>query len=279
VATRWKPKGVEFALKAVVDGTPVTYKQAINSSDKEKWKEAFKIELENIKRNNTYKLRKTKNGEKAIGCKWVLKIKRKPDGSIDKYKARLVAKGYAQRRGKDYNETFAPVAKFKSIRIMLALAATNNWKVFHDDATSAFLNGTLNETIFMDQPEGFIEKDESFKWDLLKTIYGLKQGPRKWNIVLHDFMVENGFIQCKSDPCLYVKEVEKDKIIVGIYVDDILSTGNSVVLIEDFRSKLKSRFKCSEGGLLKGCLGIEVNQGINGISLSQESYLLKKLEK
>ena len=98
------------------------------------------------KRNKTFKLRKLNDGETPIGCKWVLKIKLKPDGSIDKYKARLVAKGYAQRKGKDYNETFAPVAKFKSITIMLALAASNKWKVFHDDATCAFLNGKLQET-------------------------------------------------------------------------------------------------------------------------------------
>jgi len=275
--TWWRPKGVEFALRATTDGTPINYKTAISGPDKGKWMAAFKAELDSIKKNKTYKLRQTKDGERAIGCKWVLKIKLKPDGNIDKYKARLVAQGFKQRKGLDYNETFAPVAKFKSIRIMLALAGSNRWKVFHDDATSAFLNGNLHETILMDQPEGFVEINESYKWELLKTLYGLKQAPREWNSVLHNFMVEIGFTQCKSDPCLYVKEAGKDKIVVGIYVDDILSTGNNIHEIEKFRRQLKDKFQCSEGGPLTGCLGIEVTQNDGEIILSQEQYLLRKL--
>jgi hypothetical protein len=273
----WRAKGVEFALTASTEGIPVSYKGAMSGPDKEMWLSAFKTELENIKNNNTYTLRKTKNGEKAIGCKWVLKIKLKPDGTIDKYKARLVAKGYAEQKGKDYNETFAPVAKFKSIRIIRALAASNSWKVYHDDATSAFLNGNLQETILMDQPEGFVEISESYKWELLKTLYGLKQAPREWNL-LHKFMIDNSFEQCKSDPCLYIKQNDNDKIIVGIYVDDIISTGNNNLGIQDFRQSLKRKFKCSEGGKLTGCLGINVIQQENEIILSQEQYLLRKLE-
>jgi len=265
------------AYKAVVDGVPTTFEEAMNSKDKQHWKSAMDVEMGNIRNNDTYQIKKIKNGEKAIGCRWVFKKKLNKDGSINKYKARLVAKGYLQKYGKDYNETFAPVAKFKSIRLLLAVAAHNERQVFHDDVTSAFLNGTLKETVLMDQPDGYVEKSELHKWALRKTLYGLKQSPREWNEVIHKFLISEGFVQSKCDPCIYRKRTKKFEITAGIYVDDILSSGSDNEEVHIFRKVLKSKFKCSEGGLLEWCLGMEVQQGMDGIKISQSQYILQKL--
>jgi hypothetical protein len=269
---------IEYTLRAVTEGIPVNYKEAMRSKDKHEWQKAMEAEMESIRRNKTYKLKKIKNGERAIGCKWVYKLKLNPDGTINKYKARLVAKGFLQKKGKDYNETFAPVAKFKSIRLLLALAATHAWEVFHDDATTAFLNGILKETVLMDQPEGYLEGGNNYKWELLKTLYGLKQAPREWNEVLHKFVISKGFKRCHGDPCLYIKRTNDEILIVGVYVDDILTTGNSKKAIFNFRKDLKDQFRCSEGEKLNWCVGMEVKQHENEITINQNQYIKQKLE-
>ena len=194
------------SLIAVIDGIDVDYNEAISGDEKEEWLKAMQNEMNNIKSNTTYQLEKMPDGYKAIGCRWVLKKKLKKDGTLDKYKARLVAKGFHQRLGKDYLETFSPVAKFKSIRTIFAMAAINNWEIFHDDATSAFLNGIIKEALYMDQPQGFVnESSPQKKWRLLKALYGLKQAPREWNSVLHDHLIGEGFAQSRADPCINAK--------------------------------------------------------------------------
>jgi hypothetical protein len=275
----WKRLGenpvleLHTALKAVVEGTPVTYREAMTSSESPFWKAAMDAEILNIKANGTYKEYLTKPGEKAIGCRWVFRKKLKADGSLDKYKARLVAKGYLQQLGKDYNETYAPVAKYKSIRLLLAIAAQFTQKVYQDDCTSAFLNGVLKEKVLMDQPEGYQTNSSDHKWLLLKTLYGLKQSPREWNEVFHVFMLEYGFVQSICDPCLYIRST----LLVGLYVDDIITTGSDEKEIQDFRNALKIKFKCSEGGLLKWALGMEVTQDSFKISMNQNQYVQQKL--
>jgi hypothetical protein len=268
---------IHSALKAVVEGIPVSYKQAMESSEAAKWKLAMDVEMKSLKENGTFKLYQKQHGEKSIGCRWVFKKKLKSDGSLDRYKARLVAKGYLQQFGRDYNETFAPVAKYKSIRLLLALAAHFNQKVYQDDATSAFLNGLLKEKVIMDQPEGFIVKSTDYKWLLQKTLYGLKQAPREWNEVFHKFMIENEFTQSQHDPCLYVKIEENSTTLVGVYVDDVISTGSNDERVAEFRSALQRRFKCSKGGLLTWALGMEIIQDSFKISINQNQYVQQKL--
>jgi hypothetical protein len=228
------------ALKAVVEGIPVNYKEAVASGESKFWREAMDAEMANIERNNTYELKKLNGGEKAIGCRWVFRKKLKPDGTIDKYKARLVAKGYLQQFGKDFNETYAPVAKFKSIRLILAIAANRNQLVYQDDATSAFLNGILKEKVIMEQPDGYKVNFDEYKWLLKKTLYGLKQAPREWNEIFHSFMIESRFIQSQNDPCLYIRNDKESQILVGLYVDDVTTTGSHESKVEDFRKALKA---------------------------------------
>ena len=177
-----------------------------------------------------------------------------------------------------FNEIYAPVAKFKSIGLLLAIAANRSQKVFQDDATSAFLNGVLKERVIMDQPEGFPIKTKEYKWLLQKTLCGLKQAPRECNEVFNQFMLDEGFTQSVSDPCLYKKHAADSLILVGLYVDDVITTGNDLTAVEQFRENLKKLFKCSEGGLLKWCLGMEVTQNDTGIKLNQNQYISQKLK-
>ncbi len=158
---------------------PKTYKQAISSHDKEKWIKAMSEELTSIKENKTWSLVDLPHGKSPIGCKWVFKLKKDATGKIIRYKARLVAQGFTQKFGVDYDEVFAPVAHPVTTRILLSVASKENLIVKQFDIKSAFLNGDLNEEVYMKQPPGYIEGDKVLK--LHKAIYGLKQAARAWN--------------------------------------------------------------------------------------------------
>jgi len=146
------------------------------------WLEAMRSELQSIQANNTWYYSELPKGHKAIGLKWVFKVKRDQKGNIVKHKARLVAKGYAQRHGVDYEEVFAPVARLETVRLVLALAAQGKWEVHHMDVKSAFLNGDLQEEVYVTQPPGFMNPKYSGRvMKLNKALYGLKQAPRAWN--------------------------------------------------------------------------------------------------
>ena len=159
------------------------------------------------------------------------------DGIIDKYKARLVAKGYSQEEGIDYEDTFAPVAKWNTIRIMIALATKYNWKVHQLDVKSTFLNRDLKEEVYLVQPEGFIKKgQEDLVCKLKKALYGLKQAARSWYIKIDSFFAKKGFVKRKNDPNMYVKKDENGNVaMVSLYVDDLIITGNASHLIEDIK--------------------------------------------
>nr|GEY55956.1 ribonuclease H-like domain, reverse transcriptase, RNA-dependent DNA polymerase [Tanacetum cinerariifolium] len=166
----------------LAEDEPKNYKEA--SSD-QKWIEAMKAELDSINRNNTWKLTTLPKGHNAIGLKWVFKTKRDANGNIIKHKARLVAKGYIQEHAIDFEEVFAPVARMETIRLLLAIAASNKWEVHHLDVKSAFLHGDLKEELYVTQPEGFVKKQDQGKvYRLIKALYGIRQAPCAWNIKL-----------------------------------------------------------------------------------------------
>jgi len=252
-------------------------------------------------------VRKKKNGKKQWTRKWIqlnqqkhtkfkkfqLKIlKKEPskidgftqkkldkNGNIKKYKARLVAKGFTQKYGIDFVETFAPVAKFKSIRVLAALAAMLKLNAFQDDIPTAFLKGNLKETIWMEQPKGYeVGNPEENKCLLQKTLYGLKQSPREWNEVLSNYLISNNFIQSKADPCIFIQRKNQEIIFVGIYVDDIITIGKGK-FVEEFRSKIQKYFGITEGGNLEWYLGISFSQQNDySIILDQTQYVKQKLE-
>jgi histone deacetylase 1/2 len=161
-------------------------------------------EYQALLRNNTWKLVPRPIDKNIIGCKWVYKIKKKPDGTIDKYKARLVAKEFKQRYGIDYEDTFSPVVKAATIRLVLSIAVTKGWSLRQLDVQNAFLHGVLEEEVYMYQPPGYTDKiHPSYVCKLNKALYGLKQAPRAWYARLCNKLVRLGFISSKEDTSLF----------------------------------------------------------------------------
>ncbi|KAG2961375.1 hypothetical protein PC120_g27836 [Phytophthora cactorum] len=174
-----------------------------------------------------FRAAKLPNGQRAIGTKWVFKIKRKADGSIEKYKARLVAKGFKQKYGIDYTETFSPVVKYVTLRMVIAIAKYFGWPLDQLDVVTAFLYGIMKEQVFCIVPEG-VELDGNFDClELVKAIYGLKQASRVWNETFDEFVCSIGFQVSAFDPCLYVKIVDGHCVLMLVYVDDVLITGTA----------------------------------------------------
>ncbi|KAL0387727.1 UNVERIFIED_CONTAM: Retrovirus-related Pol polyprotein from transposon RE2 [Sesamum radiatum] len=220
--------------------------------------------------------------KEVIGVKWIYKTKLNADGSIQKHKARLVAKGYSQLPGIDYTETFAPVARLDTIRALIAIAANKKWKIYQMDVKSAFLNGYIDEEIYVEQPQGFIAKGSEEKvLRLKKALYGLKQAPRAWYSRIDKYFMDRGFRRSLSEPTLYIKSQGNDTLIVSLYVDDLIYTGNNEKMIQVFKEDMMKTFEMSDLGLMHFFLGIEINQEKEGIFICQRKYtetLLKKFK-
>jgi hypothetical protein len=212
--------------------------------------------------------------------KWVFKLKHDEHGDVVKHKARLVAKGYVQRQGVDFEEVFAPVARMESVRVLLILAAHNNWPVHHMDVKSTFLNGDLGEEVYVSQPPGFIKSGEEKRvYRLHKALYGLRQAPRAWNSKLDAVLYDLGFMKCKTEHGLYTRAKNKVRLVVGVYVDDLVILGECDTEVNQFKGEMKRVFRMSDLGPLSYYLGIEVRQGTHGIQVSQSGYAMKLLEK
>ncbi|KAL4576014.1 hypothetical protein LXL04_012102 [Taraxacum kok-saghyz] len=209
-----------------------------------------------------------------IGCKWVFRIKRNPDGSISKYKARLVAKGFLQQRGKDYFDTFSPVTKPVTIRTIISIALAHNWPLRQLDVNNVFLHGTLHEDVFMSQPPGFIHHqypDHICK--LKKSIYGLKQASRAWYLELTSFLLNFGFTKSLADASLFICKNQRVTCYFMVYVDDIVLTGNDSKFIDSFISALSNKFSLKDLGMLHHFLGVEVIPTPTGLFLSQHRHI------
>ncbi|KAI3772361.1 hypothetical protein L6452_03546 [Arctium lappa] len=223
---------------------------SVAAKDRE-WVKAMKTELDAIERNQTWSLVDLPAGRKPIGLKWVYKLKRDPSGKILKHKARLVAKGYVQKPGVDFNEVFAPVARLETIRIILALSSSHGWKVHHLDVKSAFLNGTLNEEVFVIQPEGFVnDKCPGKVYKLSKALYGLRQAHRAWNSRLDKCLKGLNFMRCGLEHAMYTRKQHGNVLIVGVYVDDLIVTGNCDGDVKHFKQQMNREFEMSDLGLL-----------------------------
>ncbi|GKA84810.1 ribonuclease H-like domain-containing protein [Tanacetum coccineum] len=218
-----------------------------------------------------------KDIRKPIGSKWVFKVKYKSTSDVERFKARLVAKRFNQKEGIDFDETFSPIVKIVTVRCILSLVVHNSWPVYQLDINNAFLYGDLVEDIYMSLPDGYFSKDDTRVCKLVKSLYGLKQAPRKWNEKLTSVLLENKFEQSKNDFSLFTKCKHRIIIVLLVYVDDIVITGNNLEEINKFKIFLSSKFMIKDMGKLKYFLGIEILESGNGICLNQMKYCLELL--
>ncbi|KAH9689109.1 retrovirus-related pol polyprotein from transposon RE1 [Citrus sinensis] len=238
------------------------------------WFTAMKNEYDALIENRTWSLVPRTENQKVVGNKWVYRIKYNTDGSVVKYKARLVAKGFQQIEGVNYFDTFSPVVKPATVRVVLSLAVMNQWIVRQVDVNNAFLNGELSEEVFMQQPEGFVDKSKSnYVCRLHKALYGLKQAPRAWFEKLRGCLLQWGFRNSKSDSSLFLRKTKVSLIMVLIYVDDILVTGPNSEELDSFIQQFNTVFALKDLGRLSYFLGIEVLYGQDCIYLSQKKYI------
>ncbi|KAG2956681.1 Retrovirus-related Pol polyprotein from transposon TNT 1-94 [Phytophthora cactorum] len=263
------------AVEATVDlSEPSTFQEAVNGPDQVHWRKAIHAELKSMRLRGVFRAAKLPNGQRAIGTKWVFKIKRKADGSIEKYKARLVAKGFKQKYGIDYTETFSPVVKYVTLRMVIAIAKYFGWPLDQLDVVTAFLYVIMKEQVFCIVPEG-VELDGNFDClELVKAIYGLKHASRVWNETFDEFVCSIGFKVSAFDPCLYIKVVDCHCVLVLVYVDDVLITGISPELIARTKTDLKTRFEMTDSGKCAFVLGIELVDGPDGsVTMCQRRYV------
>jgi len=259
---------------------PETLADAMRGPDKDQWIQAVKKELDSLRKHGTYKVVPLPSGRKPVKCKWVLKVKDLQDGSL-KYKARLVAKGFSQKEGIDYTETYAPVIKYKSLRTLLAVANERNMEIHQMDVTTAFLNGDLEEEIYMEPPEGQEGNKPGMVWKLERSLYGLKQSPRCWNTTIHNFLVNQGFTRNITDYATYSKGLGRDQVILALYVDDLLILSEDLNQVLKIKSALASRFEMVDFGEVKTVLGMRItrdrSKGV--LCIDQRKYAQGVLDK
>jgi hypothetical protein len=244
---------------------PSTYEEASQSED---WRKAMEEEIHALKQNQTWDLVPKPKDVKPISCKWVYKVKTRANGSIERYKARLVAREFSQQYGLDYDETFSPVAKITTVRVLLALVGSKSWKLWQMDVKNAFLHGELDREIYMEQPKGFESKAQpDYVCKLRKALYGLKQAPRAWYGKIGEFLVHNGYSVAPADSSLFVKARGSRLATVLVYVDDLIITRDDEDEIRRTRENLAVRFQMKELGELKHFLGLEVDHVKDGLFL------------
>ena len=256
---------------------PKKVEEALKDAD---WVTAMQEELNEFERNDVWKLVPRPKNRSVVGTKWVFRNKTDPDGIVTRNKARLVAKGYSQQEGIDYDETYAPVARLEAIRIFLAYAAHMKFKVFQMDVKSAFLNGELEEEVYVEQPPGFVDpKYPDYVYRLDKALYGLKQAPRAWYETLAQFLLESGFTRGTIDKTLFYLKNGKDLLLVQIYVDDIIFGSTNDKLCKKFSKLMQSRYQMSMMGEMSYFLGLQVKQTDDGIFINQSKYTKNLLKK
>ena len=233
-----------------------------------------------LMKNRTWHLVPPAKGRNIIDCKWVYRIKRRANGEIDRYKARLVAKGFKQRYGIDYEDTFSPVVKAATVRLVLSIAVSNNWYLHQLDVQNAFLHGVLEEEVYMKQPPGYEVKDKhNYVCRLDKALYGLKQAPRAWYSRLSEKLQRLGFRPSRADTSLFFYRKGKITIFMLVYVDDIIVASSSQDAIKALLEDLRRDFSLKDLGDLHYFLGIEVKKVKDGIVLTQEKYVSDVLKR
>lgn len=271
-----------FALEGLGDD-PTTYKEAIAAYDAKKWIQAMQDEIHNMDRRNVWTLTKLPPGRKAVKSKWVLKRKLNADGTLERHKARIVAKGFTQKKGVDFDETFSAVVAMKTIRTLVAVAATFGLEIDQLDVVAAFLYGDLDETIYMDLPQGHPDQGQGFVCKLNRGIYGLRQASRSWNKKFTAFIARNEELrQLKLEPsaadaCLWISRVYR--VALAFYVDDVIVMGTRTQ-VKMMKRAIQGVFETRDLGPLHFILGIRVERmGKHRVSLLQTAFVEKILRR
>ncbi|KAG7588381.1 Integrase catalytic core [Arabidopsis suecica] len=259
---------------------PTSFAQAKKSDD---WLNAMNAELQALEGTATWKICSLPQNKHAIGCRWVYKVKLNADGSLERYKARLVAKGYTQQEGVDFVDTFSPVAKMTTVKTLLAVAAAKKWSLHQLDISNAFLNGDLEEEIYMTLPPGYTTKEgevlpPNAVCKLQKSLYGLKQASRQWFLKFSATLMSLGFQKSQADHTLFVRNVNGKYVAVLVYVDDIIIASNDDAEVVQLKEDLQKAFKLRDLGSLQYFLGLEIARNSSGISICQRKYALGLLE-
>ncbi|XP_072066679.1 uncharacterized protein [Arachis hypogaea] len=271
------PKHKAFSLAVTTNVVPRDYEEAAGHPC---WREAIQSELEALDKNQTWRVVKLPHCKRAIGCKWVFRIKFNSDGTIERYKARLVAKGFTQIEGVDFIDTFITVVRMTTLRVVLALTVAKNWHIKQLDVNTAFLHGDLNEEVYMKLPPGLQHPnvDSNSVCKLEKSLYGLRQASRQWNLKLTETLSSAGFNKSESDHSLYTKITAQSVTIIMVYVNGLVLTGNDLNEIESIKRLLDQKFKIKDLGDLKYFLGMEMARSSKGIHLCQRKYAVNILK-
>ena len=270
------------ALGDTLTPEPSTLEEALSCDHATEWKAAADSEYQSLVDNDTWELVELPPNRKAIGCKWVFKVKCGSNGIVDPYKGCLVAKEYAQKYEVDYDETFSPVVRFSSIRTLLAFAVQNDMLVHQMDVVTAFLNGKLEDEIYMEQPEDYVQPGkEHLICKLKKSLYGLKQSPRCWNTTFTEFLESIKFKQNDADPCVFIRAEGKDVTIVAVYVDDLIIITQGPDKMKEVKESLMAHFKMKDSGKIHYCFGISIEYDDSNkcIWMHQKQYILSMIKK
>lgn len=260
---------------------PVSVKDALTGVEADKWRAAMDAEMQSLHANKTWILVNRPSHKRPITCKWILRRKYNADGSISRYKARLVASGFSQIPGVDYTETFSPIVKITSLRILIALAAHFHLHLHQMDVQTAFLHGNLQDQyLFMEQPPHYITPgQEHLVCKLLKSLYGLKQSSRVWYQRFSKFLQTLGYQRLISDSSVYHRNSQRHLLILGLYVDDLLLVSSDLNYLQTCKDELTREFQMFDHGPAQFCLGIHIHRHPKSgdIFISQTKYIADML--
>ena len=263
--------------EGALERVPKDFREAQRSTNNAKWMKAVQDEIEALLSNGTWEVIPRPIGANVIDSKWVFVVKYDADGVPERWKARLTARGFKQKNHLAMSDIFAPVARYTTVRTIVAIAASKGWKLEQSDVSNAFLNGELKNDVYMEIPDG-MAKQKGMVIHLLRALYGLRESPNIWNSTLHQFLLKLGFVRSCVDDCLYSCRRDGHELHMALYVDDMIYTSDSSELMEWFKQSLQDQFKMKHMGLATHILGMKVDQMNDGIKLSQSAQVEKILK-
>ncbi|CAI5768508.1 Retrovirus-related Pol polyprotein from transposon TNT 1-94 [Podarcis lilfordi] len=253
--------------------------QKLPQAEASKWREAMQKEMNSMESLGVFSLTQLPANQRAVSCRWIYRLKPTETGE-PQYKARLVARGFTQKKGVHFTEVYSPTSRAETLRMLLAIAAQRGWKVSHFDVDVAYLNSDLQEELYMLPPPGFEVSEQGSVWRLHKSIYGLRQSARNWNMCLHEALEELGFKRSVADSCLYLKGSGETQEVILVFVDDILMMSQTSEQMQKFARELGKRFKLKQLGDVKSYLGVQIAKTEDGsFLLCQKGKIEQLLEK